>query len=276
MSDHSADAMVECDKPCGAIARFEKEVKTTAKLTHWNTIEIYDYGLTDDGTFYYVMELLPGMSLEDLVEKHGRLPPERVVHLLRQICDALQEAHSIGLIHRDIKPANIFVSQRGGVFDVAKLLDFGLVKEGREKPEAGAKTAGGRMRQSNGGKALRTLRNNRGQSRSRSRRWTRRWIISLGISSLAHRRKEEADLLVARRRHHRRSIIGRFSTRLGIRSRCTDYCQVLWAGVMADLPLHSEGESLGEGLRGDRSKLRPGPIRHESLPSEMLDQIKAV
>jgi hypothetical protein len=122
-----------------AIARFEKEVKTTAKLTHWNTIEIYDYGLTDDGTFYYVMELLPGMSLEDLVEKHGPLPPERVVHLLRQICDALQEAHSIGLIHRDIKPANIFVSQRGGVFDVAKLLDFGLVKEGKEKPEAGAK-----------------------------------------------------------------------------------------------------------------------------------------
>ena len=122
-----------------AIARFEKEVKTTAKLTHWNTIEIYDYGRTDDGTFYYVMELLPGMSLEELVEKHGPLPPERVVHLLRQICGALQEAHSVGLIHRDIKPANIFASQRGGVYDVAKLLDFGLVKEGQEKPDAGAK-----------------------------------------------------------------------------------------------------------------------------------------
>ena len=122
-----------------AIARFEKEVKTTAKLTHWNTIEIYDYGRTDDGTFYYVMELLPGMSLEDLVEKHGRLPPERVVYLLRQICGALQEAHSVGLIHRDIKPANIFASQRGGVYDVAKLLDFGLVKEGQEKPDAGSK-----------------------------------------------------------------------------------------------------------------------------------------
>lgn len=118
-----------------AIARFEKEVKTTAKLTHWNTVEIFDYGRTDDGTFYYVMELLPGMSLEDMVERHGQLPPERVVYLLRQICGALQEAHSVGLIHRDIKPANIFASQRGGVYDVAKLLDFGLVKEASEKPE---------------------------------------------------------------------------------------------------------------------------------------------
>jgi serine/threonine-protein kinase len=112
-----------------AIAHFEKEVKTTAKLTHWNTVEIYDYGHTDDGTFYYVMELLPGMSLEELVEQHGPLPPERAVHLLRQVCGALQEAHAVGLIHRDIKPANIFAAQRGGVFDVAKLLDFGLVKE---------------------------------------------------------------------------------------------------------------------------------------------------
>ncbi len=112
-----------------AIARFEKEVKATAKLTHWNTVEIYDYGRTDDGTFYYVMELLPGMSLEDLVEKHGPLPPARVVYLLRQVCGALQEAHLAGLIHRDIKPANIFAAQRGGVYDVAKLLDFGLVKQ---------------------------------------------------------------------------------------------------------------------------------------------------
>jgi serine/threonine-protein kinase len=122
-----------------AIARFEKEVKTTAKLTHWNTIEIYDYGRTDDGTFYYVMELLPGKSLEELVENHGPLSPERVVYLVRQICGALREAHAVGLIHRDIKPANIFASQRGGVFDVAKLLDFGLVKERSDKPDAGAK-----------------------------------------------------------------------------------------------------------------------------------------
>lgn len=118
-----------------AIARFEKEVRTTAKLTHWNTVEIYDYGRTDDGTFYYVMELLPGLNLEDLVEKHGPLPPERAVHLLRQVCGALQEAHAHGLIHRDIKPANIFAAQRGGVYDVAKLLDFGLVKQRTDEPE---------------------------------------------------------------------------------------------------------------------------------------------
>lgn len=124
-----------------AVARFEKEVKTTAKLTHWNTIEIYDYGRTDDGTFYYVMELLRGMSLDELVTGYGPLPPARVIHLLRQICGALQEAHSVGLIHRDIKPANIFASQRGGVFDVAKLLDFGLVKEGVERSGVGGKSA---------------------------------------------------------------------------------------------------------------------------------------
>lgn len=122
------------ESDASAIARFEKEVKTTAKLTHWNTIEIYDYGRTDDGTFYYVMELLPGKSLEDLISKFGPQAPERVIYLLRQICGALHEAHSIGLIHRDIKPANIFVSQRGGVYDVAKLLDFGLVKENSEDP----------------------------------------------------------------------------------------------------------------------------------------------
>ncbi len=112
-----------------AIAHFETEVNATAKLTHWNTVEIYDYGHTEDGTFYYVMELLPGLSLEELAERYGPLPPERVVHLLRQVCGALHEAHAANLIHRDIKPANIFAAQRGGVFDVAKLLDFGLVKE---------------------------------------------------------------------------------------------------------------------------------------------------
>jgi serine/threonine-protein kinase len=99
-------------------------------------VEIYDYGHTDDGTFYYVMELLPGMSLEELVRDHGPLPPERVVHLLRQVCGALQEAHDVGLIHRDIKPANIFAAQRGGIYDVAKLLDFGLVKDVVDRPES--------------------------------------------------------------------------------------------------------------------------------------------
>lgn len=111
------------------IKQFEKEVKATAKLTHWNTVEIHDYGHSEDGTFYYVMELLPGASLEQLVVRYGPLPPERVVHFLVQVCDALEEAHSLGLVHRDIKPANIFAAVRGGVRDVAKLLDFGLVRQ---------------------------------------------------------------------------------------------------------------------------------------------------
>jgi serine/threonine-protein kinase len=111
-----------------ALVRFEREVRAAATLTHPNTIEIYDYGNAEDGTFYYVMEYLPGMNLEDLVEQHGPLPPERAVHLLRQVCQALREAHGIGLIHRDIKPSNIFACERGKVYDVAKLLDFGLVK----------------------------------------------------------------------------------------------------------------------------------------------------
>jgi len=110
------------------LLRFEREVRATATLTHWNTVEIFDYGHAEDGTFYYVMEYLPGMNLEDLVEQHGPMPPERAVHFLRQVCQALREAHSIGLIHRDIKPSNIFASERGKVYDVAKLLDFGLVK----------------------------------------------------------------------------------------------------------------------------------------------------
>lgn len=110
------------------LARFEREVQATAKLSHWNSIYIYDYGNTADGTLYYVMEYLPGLSLQELVQKSGPLRPERVIYLLRQICSALNEAHGLGLIHRDVKPANVFVSERGGQFDVAKLLDFGLVK----------------------------------------------------------------------------------------------------------------------------------------------------
>ena len=110
------------------LARFEREVRMTARLSHWNTVEIFDYGRTDDGTFFYVMEYLPGLSLEDLLERHGPLPAERVVHLLRQTCHGLREAHEVGLIHRDIKPGNIFAAQRGGLYDVVKLLDFGLVK----------------------------------------------------------------------------------------------------------------------------------------------------
>lgn len=112
-----------------ALERFEHEVQSTARLTHWNTIDVYDYGRADDGSFYYVMELLPGLNLDEIVERFGPLPPARAVHFLQQTCHALAEAHGEGLIHRDIKPANIFAAQRGGLLDVVKLLDFGLVKE---------------------------------------------------------------------------------------------------------------------------------------------------
>jgi serine/threonine-protein kinase len=111
-----------------AIARFEREVRATAQLSHWNTILIFDYGRNDDGTFYYAMEYLPGLSLDVLVRRCGPLPPARVIYLLRQACDALYEAHESGLVHRDIKPANLFAAHRGGHHDVTKLLDFGLVK----------------------------------------------------------------------------------------------------------------------------------------------------
>jgi len=111
-----------------ALARFEREVQSAARLTHPNTIEIYDYGRTDDGTFYYVMEYLRGLSLFELVRRAGPLPPGRVIYLFRQICAGLAEAHAQGLVHRDMKPANVLIAVRGGESDVAKILDFGIVK----------------------------------------------------------------------------------------------------------------------------------------------------
>lgn len=119
------------------LARFEREVRATAKLSHWNSIDIYDYGRTDDGTFYYVMEFLPGHNLGELVEGHGPLQAARIVHLMKQVCDALAEAHEHGLIHRDIKPANLYCAYRGGMYDVAKLLDFGLAKPTTDVEDAG-------------------------------------------------------------------------------------------------------------------------------------------
>jgi serine/threonine-protein kinase len=109
------------------LRRFEREVQAIATLTHPNTVQVYDYGHTEDGTFYYVMEYLPGLTLEALVAKSGPLPPARAIHFLRQVCGALTEAHSHGLTHRDVKPGNVMICERGGIHDVAKLLDFGLV-----------------------------------------------------------------------------------------------------------------------------------------------------
>lgn len=112
------------------LRRFEREVQATAKLRSPHTIEVYDYGRTGDGTFYYVMELLDGLDLYNLVTRHGSLPPGRVVHVLRQTCHSLGEAHERGLVHRDIKPANIFLCRQARDVDVVKVLDFGLVKGG--------------------------------------------------------------------------------------------------------------------------------------------------
>jgi serine/threonine-protein kinase len=125
------------------LARFEREVRATAKLSHWNSIDIYDFGRTADGTFYYVMEYLPGHNVGEIVEEYGPVPAGRTVYLMEQVCAALAEAHGIGLVHRDIKPANIFCAYRGGVFDVVKLLDFGLAKPTMERGQDAQLTLAG-------------------------------------------------------------------------------------------------------------------------------------
>jgi len=110
------------------IRRFQREAEAASALQSPHTIRLYDFGQTRVGTFYFVMELLEGLDLETLVRRHGPQPPERVVHLLRQVCHSLGEAHERGLVHRDVKPANIYTCRLGREYDFVKVLDFGLVK----------------------------------------------------------------------------------------------------------------------------------------------------
>jgi serine/threonine-protein kinase len=112
-----------------AAARFEQEAQVIASLQSPHTVELYDFGTAEDGTLFYVMELLEGIDLDALVRRHGPLPPERVVHLMRQVCASLAEAHRRGAVHRDIKPANIYLCRLGVEHDFVKVLDFGLVKQ---------------------------------------------------------------------------------------------------------------------------------------------------
>ena len=118
------------------LRRFEREARATAALESYHTIDLHDFGVTEDGAFYYVMELLKGVNLETLVKRFGPVRPERVVYLLQQVCHSLGEAHADGMIHRDIKPANIYTCRLGPDYDFVKVLDFGLVKT-RETQEAG-------------------------------------------------------------------------------------------------------------------------------------------
>jgi serine/threonine-protein kinase len=110
------------------VRRFEREAQATAALHSAHTVELYDFGVTTDGTFYYVMEILDGLDLEQLVRRFGPVPPARAVHLLLQLCDSLADAHAVGLVHRDVKPANVYTCRKGLKYDFVKLLDFGLVK----------------------------------------------------------------------------------------------------------------------------------------------------
>jgi serine/threonine-protein kinase len=108
--------------------RFEREAQATAALSSPHTIRVFDFGVTSEGAFYYVMELLSGRDLDSMVREFGPVPAGRAIHLLRQACHSLADAHARGLVHRDIKPANIYVCRMGLEYDFVKVLDFGLVK----------------------------------------------------------------------------------------------------------------------------------------------------
>jgi hypothetical protein len=125
--------------------RFEREAQATAMLSSPHTIDLYDYGVSEDGTFYYVMELLEGMDLETLLPQTGAMEPERVVHLLLGVCHSLRDAHQSGVVHRDIKPANIYVCRKGGEVDFVKVLDFGLARRVDTDPGASRVTIAGEI-----------------------------------------------------------------------------------------------------------------------------------
>lgn len=117
------------------VHRFEREAQVTATLHSPHSIQLYDFGISDDGSFFYVMELLDGIDLQTLVEKYGPLPYPRTLYFLKQVCDSLMDAHQSGLIHRDIKPANIFLCRYGHRYDFIKVLDFGMVKFEKALPQ---------------------------------------------------------------------------------------------------------------------------------------------
>jgi serine/threonine-protein kinase len=125
------------DRARVVLDRFRREAQATAMLRSPHTIDLYDFGMADDGTFYFVMELLDGMGLDELVTRFGPLPPERAAHLVAQACDSLAEAHHRGMVHRDVKPSNLFATRNGLEFDFVKVLDFGLVKAPVERAVAG-------------------------------------------------------------------------------------------------------------------------------------------
>jgi eukaryotic-like serine/threonine-protein kinase len=127
------------------LARFEREVRAAAQLTHANSVAIYDFGIADGGRVFYAMELLDGLTLEEMVERCGPMPAERVVHLLVQLLGALEEAHLLGIVHRDVKPANVMVIKNGTEHDFAKLLDYGLVHLQRRSEQNLALTAKGAL-----------------------------------------------------------------------------------------------------------------------------------
>jgi eukaryotic-like serine/threonine-protein kinase len=140
-------AAIKLIRPGGAQSdaakkRFKREAQITAALESPHTVELYDFGISDDGAYYYVMELLRGIDLETMVRRFGPLPPHRVVHLLVQACDSLDDAHRHGLVHRDVKPANLFLCKRGRHCDFVKVLDFGLVQVHRDHGDARATQEG--------------------------------------------------------------------------------------------------------------------------------------